>query len=177
MNGVSRFFHPRRMLRSRGFGVHSPFAFRFICMVIGERRCAYYAYGRVAECARRAGIRESDLKLLFRLVCEFRPATYAVVGRGCEAAAEVMRLASRRSARVDDMHRADLVWIGSDEACLEQQLDSLLACERVVVCLYRCPSLIKYLADHSAGMFFHSADKGIVVVRPHLPRQSYSIIF
>lgn len=164
-------------MRSRGFGVHSPFAFRFICMVIGERRCAYYAYGRVAEWARRSGLREGDLKLLFRLVCEFRPATYAVAGRGCEAAAEVIRLASHRSVRIDDPQMSDFVWISGDETYSEQELDSLLKREQVVVSLYRCASLIKHLECNCPGMFFHSSDKGIVVVRPHLPQQRYSIIF
>ena len=40
MNLFERF---RRFLTSRGFGVHSPFAFRFITEIVGERY-AYYGY-------------------------------------------------------------------------------------------------------------------------------------
>lgn len=38
----------RRLKRSKGFGVHSPFAFHFICRTLGER-APYYAYTDIEE--------------------------------------------------------------------------------------------------------------------------------
>ena len=35
---------PRRYRTSRGFGVHSPFAFEFITRTIRDRDAYYYAY-------------------------------------------------------------------------------------------------------------------------------------
>lgn len=70
--------------RSAGFGIHSPFAFNFVCNVLGER-LPYYGYA-VIEATRRevleAGMHRlhharvisySNAKMLFRIVNYFTP--------------------------------------------------------------------------------------------------------
>lgn len=88
--------HPWKWRRTRGFGVHSPFAFRFITRVIGQRRAAYYAYTLIdGHCpkARRRGFNEifagmdfsiPVARLLFRLLCEFNPPLVVEIGSGQE---------------------------------------------------------------------------------------------
>lgn len=75
----------RRYNRSRGFGVHSPFAYGFIRDTLGERN-AYYAYPTLAERRRmaRALIKSAgrntprlisikNARMLFRVACRFHP--------------------------------------------------------------------------------------------------------
>ena len=43
-----------RARRSRGFGVHSPFAFRFITLVLRDSRSVYYSTGKIRDFRRRS---------------------------------------------------------------------------------------------------------------------------
>lgn len=71
--------------RSRGFGIHSPSAYRFVTEVLRER-CPYYAYDDLrtlrkalqADGERCPGNRE--VQLLFRLVNHFAPQHILLVG-------------------------------------------------------------------------------------------------
>lgn len=87
---------PAMWRTSKGYGVHSPFAFHFITKVIGEKDAEYYAYPEIAAfCprARKAGFNEifagKDMSvpeawLLFRVLCYFNPANILEVGHGHE---------------------------------------------------------------------------------------------
>lgn len=95
--------HPFKTLRrfrtSRGFGVHSPFAFDFITKVLRLHDVAYYAYPEIDSfCMRRGrGVSINNLgfkagsydrreaRMTFRLLCHFNPATVLEVGQGSEA--------------------------------------------------------------------------------------------
>lgn len=67
-----------RLKRSRGFGVHSPFAFHFITKVLKER-LPYYAYSeldakRTATLrAGKASMPTKSMRLIFRVVNYFNP--------------------------------------------------------------------------------------------------------
>ena len=73
-----------RYKRSKGFGIHSPFAFSFVLQVLRER-CPYYAYDDIssrrklalslaADVARHPRIISlKNAKMLFRIVCYFNP--------------------------------------------------------------------------------------------------------
>lgn len=85
--------------RSGGFGIHSPFAFRFVQRVLGER-CAYYAYADIKRfrsrmldqmprlLRRKAVASFSTAKLLFRIANFYNPQHLLVAGSryGVEAA-------------------------------------------------------------------------------------------
>lgn len=74
--------------RSRGFGIHSPSAYRFVTQVLRER-CPYYAYddmGTLRKALLASGARDlisdHDARLLFRIVNHFTPRHILLVGAG-----------------------------------------------------------------------------------------------
>lgn len=77
LSKLSRLFGaPMRFYRSRGFGIHSPFAFRMIQEVV---RCpypgySYYAYGNIRELCRAAKLSASAGYRFYRLLVFINPA-------------------------------------------------------------------------------------------------------
>lgn len=81
----------RRYNRSKGFGIHSPFAFYFVRRVLRER-CSYYAYDNIVDYRRRAKglaskrnarkqiISYANAKMLFRITCYFSPNDILQIG-------------------------------------------------------------------------------------------------
>ncbi len=82
----------KRYNRSRGFGIHSPFAFHFITSVLGERS-PFYAYETLdslrhaaAEAARRMHIRHprmislKNARMLHRVACAYAPDALVQIG-------------------------------------------------------------------------------------------------
>lgn len=103
-----------RIRHRRGYGVHSPFAFRIITDVIYQR-LPYYQYTELAQTERRLQkeMRQNDApaaddwlyesqkvkRLLFRLVNEVQPATLVDYGR-LSASALYLKAACRRAAYI-----------------------------------------------------------------------------
>lgn len=91
---------------SRGFGIHSPFAFSFVCNVLCER-LPYYAYGylrdvrqAVLESAPKGRHRVISLKsakLLFRITNRFAPKQLLQVGTNYGVSAASMMSVSAQS--------------------------------------------------------------------------------
>ncbi len=91
---------------SRGFGIHSPFAFNFVCNVLCER-LPYYAYDylrdvrrAVLESAPRGRHRVISLKsakLLFRITNRFAPRQLLQVGTNYGVSAASMMSVSAQS--------------------------------------------------------------------------------
>jgi len=82
---------PKRYKNSHGFGVHSPFAFYFIRRVLCERT-PYYAYADIEQLRQQAHRQVSHIqghsrvisakhaKMLFRLLCYFKPDEVLQIG-------------------------------------------------------------------------------------------------
>lgn len=81
-----------RMRHSKGFGIHSPFAFSFVLQVLREK-CAYYAYDDIKSRRQLAQrlvaskgeghpriISLKNAKMLFRIVCYFNPSNIVQIG-------------------------------------------------------------------------------------------------
>lgn len=92
MNRLRRYYTAlRRYSRSKGFGIHSPFAFDFVLRVLRER-CHYYAYEAITNRRRQALhlassatrhpriISLKNAKMLFRIVCRFQPSVILQCG-------------------------------------------------------------------------------------------------
>lgn len=81
----------RRYKRSKGFGIHSPFAFNFVLKVLRER-CSYYSYDLIHtkrwEASRlikknkeqRILISYKYAKMIFRITCYFNPKSILQIG-------------------------------------------------------------------------------------------------
>lgn len=81
----------RRYKRSKGFGIHSPFAFHFVRATLGER-LPYYAYERI-ETSRALALRlahgvarhprimsSKNARMIFRVACRFNPPLIYQIG-------------------------------------------------------------------------------------------------
>lgn len=97
-----------RYRRSQGFGIHSPFAYRFVTGVLREK-AAYYAYDEIAV-ARRSAVEGGaegvlplgSLQLLFRVVNFFNPSTVLQIGSDDVVAACSLAVSSRLKLVVCD---------------------------------------------------------------------------
>ncbi len=83
---------------NRGFTVHSPFAFRFIRLVVREK-LPYYDFATITDPYDR---------LLYRTAVFFNPATVAATGPDAAHALDILRRALP-SARVVDPSAADFI--------------------------------------------------------------------
>lgn len=102
----------KRWRTSRGFGVHSPFAFNLITGVLREYDAHYYAYAEIdslCPSARRSrhvdnftGLNYAipDARLLFRLLCRFNPGQIIEVGNGHEVTNLIIERSIPRALRL-----------------------------------------------------------------------------
>lgn len=99
----------RRYNRSRGFGIHSPFAFYFVRRVLRER-CHYYAYEQLTKYrhvahrlianrkATKTIISQSNARMLFRITCYFAPSHVLQIGSTYGVSTMAMLTVSNRSS-------------------------------------------------------------------------------
>ena len=95
--------------RSRGFGIHSPHAFKFVRWVLRER-LPYYSYPAIesihkavasmsgSRWRRKADISLSNAKMLFRITNYANPSAMLQVGAGSGLASSCMLAVNSRSA-------------------------------------------------------------------------------
>lgn len=81
----------RRYKRSKGFGIHSPFAFNFVLRVLRER-CPFYAYDDIhasrwqasqlakSKKRRRGMVSFKYAKMIFRITSHFNPLSILQIG-------------------------------------------------------------------------------------------------
>ena len=149
-----------RLRHSKGFGIHSPFAFSFVLRVLREK-CAYYAYSDIEE-RRRLAIRlvaeeegehpriisQKNAKMLFRIACYFNPSNMVQIGTSYGV---------------------------STTAVLEREgvivARNLLVSDLVVGFVREVTSELDY------GMTFTNGRIVVIVGYKHLPRQRFNLWF
>ncbi len=152
---------PKRRWRSRGFGIHSPFAYDFVTGTLAPRRP-----GGCDEALR--GLPQSDfkrLRLLYRCVRKLRPDMVAVYPEADETMLRVIRLASAG-------HPVEVI--------SASQTPSATPGLYFISGIDREPSraVWKHVTTrHDRGMDFSDMRTGIFCPYPHLPRQSFRIVF
>ena len=155
---------PRRWRCSRGFGVHSPFAYSFIHDVLREHRYGYYAYDDMHD--------DDAMRLWFRIVCRFQPSTMSVVAPDSARLVSVARKAApgchmvkrggvvRYIARGGDGHIA----VGEGDVLVVGEISS--------------EALDRLFGSMPCGMCFANASgMAILVAWKHLPHQRFDLFF
>lgn len=165
---------PRRYVRRRGFGIHSPFAFDFVCRVISQP-CRYYCYPRLDEAARRAGLRRGVLRLVFRVALFFRPRSMAVFGpsEGIDVALGEA-VPEGAECKGPDMY----VVTAHPDACRMETLEMAMAAGAVVVFVGMrrySAAVVRLWSSADRGMLFRGSDAAVFVGLRHLPRQQFNV--
>lgn len=150
----------QRLRHRRGFGVHSPFAFRFITEVLNPPRG--YRYYAEECCPDRTG------RILARLTGFFAPSGVAYCGRGACA------LSAPGAPRVP-VGSADMIVIDLRDGCPDDVLRRVSRGGVVVFALHHSGGrILSLLAGMPYGMSFRNAStRAVLVVRRNLPRQDF----
>lgn len=163
----------KRWRHSRGFGIHSPYAFRMVQEVLTtDLRYPYYAYDLLAAERRRldCAIPLHDIFLAFRLAVEFAPRAAALSGaRGSDL--KILRAALRAACPGIEFVTADVLRPG----------DFLLSADG-----HCCPAVgVHALWLHApaeyptlaAGHIYRNPRRAVLAARQHLPAQTFEIDF
>lgn len=165
---------PKRWWRSKGHGIHSPFAYKLVTETLCCRE-AYYIYDRIENIPVNEWEQEL-LCLLARLVIRFRPAKVAVVGEWA-GACQVIRQVKPDVEIVDVADRPELIVVAEAD-----YLDSEIVPPAVVMVVSiksdGAPALWQRLMTSTDfGMTFTNDFTGIACLLPHLPRQHFKLLF
>lgn len=139
-----------RFRTTRGFGVHSPFAYRFITGVLTERDALYYAYDCIDPVA--SGRRDLlSARLIYRVGIFFSGRPVAVAGDTTPAGSLALDMAGNSRVGLDG-HPAAII----------------------VTDMERWDGLT---AGMVAGMSFKGSRMGVIVTDPALPLQHFKLYF
>lgn len=123
---------PKRLRTSRGFGVHSPFAFNTITKVLCDRSAAYYAFPEIdALCGKSrrdtmfdnmifslGGFERQEARMIFRLICAWKPEEIIEIG----GSNEVSRTIIDRAAPHARLHR----WSREDPTSIQPNRKTMI---------------------------------------------------
>ena len=166
---------PARWRSSRGFGIHSPFAYDLIVNTLRERRCGYYLY---ADIESRYKADSKVLKLILRLMSRLHPASVCAVGSLADAVTAIARhVDSRVITGSPDCPDMLIVTPGAGDPSVPSLVGETLSAGGAVI-ITDC----RQYADISAiaferAMTFNNGRMLVAVGRPDLPRQHFDISF
>ncbi|MCM1520148.1 MAG: hypothetical protein NC098_05125 [Lachnoclostridium sp.] len=161
----------RRQRTSRGFGVHSPFAFGFIVSVL-TCKYPYYCFDNLEATARHLGeMKPKDALTLFRVIDQFVPSAIGIVGNESETVRQVVNAWCDR-CHVITSYEPDFIII-TDDGTLPADIG-----EKIIVMLSTRSSVWDGLkARMTRGMTFSNRRIGIAVNLTRLPRHDFILNF
>lgn len=173
-----------RFRKRRGYGIHSPFAFGFVTGVVYEHGY-YYAYEHLDRLFReqrsQATLRLKDYRLLFRLANFQHPRSCLMLGTADGLLPAFLRAGSRHTRYTTAAKTADMVVVQRDAACDPAALAAALEPGAMVVVLHphgtakRSRVWRALLEVPQAQVSFDLHDFGIILYRPELQRERYTI--
>ena len=149
----------KRKWRSRGHGVHSPFAYRFITSVL-HQSCGYYAYDEIDSLATDKADR-NNARRLYRIILDLRPSEISALGNLSEASRRAVALAE---AGYSPTAHSLPAMIASAES-----LPSCLPGSTHIIALGKSPAI------NVEAMQFTGRRMSIAVAFDHLPTQSFTV--
>ncbi|MBO5456482.1 MAG: hypothetical protein J6A20_08200 [Muribaculaceae bacterium] len=167
----------KRWWRSKGFGIHSPFAFYFILRVLREK-LPYYAYDEI-KAVKPSDIPRRDLLTLFRIVCHFAPEEVTLPEGTPKSVRTTLRLADSR-IRITNNASKFQCYFGKDSEARFRTLAPVVTDNEGVIVIHRPSSYMLRIKDTMAhGMTFTNGNGSmlVIVVRHDLPRQDFVINF
>lgn len=157
-----------RIRHRHGFGVHSPFAYRFITEVLCQP-LHYYGYATTG--------RDPRLRLLLRLAAYFAPARVAVYSATPD---KLMKAASCGNTAIEYTYDCpDMIVVDDLDTLPESYLPLIISGGTHALIVNASPTLRKRLtAALSKGMLFDNG-RGTIVIAAfrHLPRQDFDVKF
>jgi hypothetical protein len=182
-----------RWRHGRGFGIHSPFAYRFVTEVLKERY-AYYAYHKIAEHfvgkkSAKCSVTFSAATCIFRTVNYFRPKHVMIVDdKDSALLRDIVRCASKSIILTDTAADADMIIISG---CTDSSSDAnkrlcRAISEKNITTIFttrldsETAALWAQLTDSlNYGMSFTNTPStpAIYVPNPKLPRQDFRVLF
>lgn len=174
----------KRAWRSRGFGIHSPFAFRFITSVL--RGCgAYYSYPAIRQLS--VNSRDfRDLAIIFRIICDVCPPLILLAAADTESIRATIAYADSRipvrmaCEDIADSSIADksLLYIYGDNTSAMTAAAKVFDREGIVVARDTTRAYTEAIISILRhGMTFTNGQMTIMVSRHDLPRQDFEISF
>lgn len=167
LNRFSRWKH------SLGFGIHSPFAYRFITEVLCQH-LPYYGYADIS--------RDSRIRLLYRLVAAIQPRAVAILADQPALLAGAVKRADSRipvlpvAAPSDCTHT--LIVADDCDVSPDTYIPSLVAGAHALVLNATASTHGAIASALPHGMIFFNRHGTIVVASyRHLPRQDFAVKF
>lgn len=152
---------------SKGFGIHSPFAYRFITEVV-RQHLPYYGYADISS--------DRRLRLLYRLIVYFRPRRVKIVSSQPTLLEGVIRRASSQTELVSD---APYFLVADASDCATSDLCSMLIPGMEALILNADRATTRAISEAlPCGMLFDNRHGTIIIAAyRHLPRQNFDVKF
>ncbi|MCM1449167.1 MAG: hypothetical protein NC082_02385 [Clostridiales bacterium] len=166
----------KRWWRSRGFGIHSPFAYDFITNTL---RChhGYYEYRAIEQLQPAV---QPQLKLLLRVVCRLRPRSFLPMGALAHDAIRVVTSVDSSIVVATNSEHTDMLFISNHARYDTRQLLDCLNSGGTVLFDSQNDNRhaigqLRQVMQH--GMTFSNGKCFIAVGRNDLPRQHFELNF
>ncbi len=166
----------KRWWRSKGFGIHSPFAFYFVTRVLRER-LPYYAYADIDRMCAHSAVRSRELKLLFRVACYFNPSDVMLAASVPSELADTLLLADSRVNISSVPAEFQCYYGGIPNQEFWKLTAPVIRDGGVIVMFHSEPWMLSLTERMNYGMTFTDGSTLIIVVRHDLPRQDFEIAF
>lgn len=164
----------KRWRHGRGFGVHSPYAYRFVTEVLNpQRNYGYYAYGGIARRIGRDKIAVTlrEAFLVYRIMLALRPSSIAIADSGPRAALlRHMAETACPGARIANDGELLICMRGARPAQGAFPRHSYFADASH-------PALHMLISAMEHGHVYRNPDRAVTIGAEHLPFQTFEIAF
>lgn len=169
-----------KIRRSRGFGIHSPFAYDLVMNTLRDSNVySHYAYDSL-DAFGQSPYGVTLLRLIVRLIARFNPGEVLVSGDPSGVLARVVEIAGAQLASTGySPEMVILAGRGDDPGALDVAVRCVNAGGTVLLLDRRRDAQVAEAVKKSMdrGMTFYSRHKFLATGARHLPRQDFELMF